>query len=197
MKILTTLIFSLSLGLMASAATAPHAINGYWKNDKFQVVIELQVTDYGFKTMRTDRDRWYHYDWSFENVYSDQDGNRYIVYDEQTLVWEANDGRRLQFRKLEQRGIGDYRPEPAVATTALGGHWTDFHYDAQLRVIPERGGFKARIWNGAWRFYDRLDHNTFQDRYGNTFTLQQNGKLKYQDSRSRRVYFFEHTSDRL
>lgn len=190
MKLLTTLFCSIAFSLTA-AATSPHAINGYWKNDKFQVVIELKVTEYGLKTIRTDQGRWYYYDWAYDNVYTDPDGNRYIIYDEYTMVWEANDGRRLQFRKLDDRRRGDYPSVPSNNLTALGGQWTDFRYDAQLRVVPERDGFRARIWNGAWRFYNRIDQNYFKDRYGNTFTLLRDGRLKYEDSRSRRVYVFE------
>lgn len=192
----TFLVFLLLGTFSVQAGTSRHALGGFWQNEEHKVVIEVSLTDYGFRAIRTDDDRWYRYEWVGDNVYTDRDGNRYVVYSDDNMVWESYDGRQLHFRKLERRGDSDRSYREHYSTAALAGSWTDFRRDAQLRISPEKGGFNARIWQGDWRFYERIGPDYFEDRIGNNFTLLRDGRLKYQDRSSGRVYYFEHFSAR-
>lgn len=169
-------------------------VEGYWKNDKYNITLEVREFRDGIEVLRLDRnDGWYSYDEISRNTFIDRDGNKYQLVNDNTLTFRDN-RRRLQLTfhknyRNDNNGNRDDRYDERYDTdrrknakgyanlSRLEGNWRNQRNGRSLEIDRKGSTLKLRTRNlkSTFRYNGR---HTFKDQFGNKLTVLSRNKIK-------------------
>ena len=78
-------------------------LDGLWRNDRQNITLRIEGTEYGFRAKRIDQGIWYKYEAHDNHYFTDRYGNYYKLLSDDELGWnEDSSGKKIFFTKVEK-----------------------------------------------------------------------------------------------
>lgn len=182
----------LLVGTYCTLSASP-ILEGFWNNYDHNITLEIRETYDGFKAKRTDRGKWFYYKQKSPNRFIDNEGNAYLINDENTIVWEDYySNKRLSFfrKNIDNRRARDYRNQdnryrnearpydPRAMVRALEGPWFHPITNERIDVYKRNLNLRVRTRRGTATYHATLP-GVYEDSRGNKIRLLKNGRLEH------------------
>lgn len=192
MKMMQLIIGMMFMSINLSIAGSYHHIEGVWVNDRYEKKIiieqtrdELRVT--GIYPKYEKGQKFYQVT---NHKYKDNFGNLIKIENDGRLeVKYAGTLKKIEFKVISRkipRVVGLHSNsrstnsnQNSCSTINLEGTWYNRSLDRDIIIVDDRNGFKAKMRDGNWKYFEKIDHNTYKDSRGNSYKVNRDGSMTW------------------